>query len=52
MATTKDLSRQLAAALKRISSLADEIHMLKTELRTFKSDVAKDVNALNDKVGS
>jgi len=51
MATTKELSQQLAEALKRISALSDEVHILKRELRTFKVDVSKDVNALNDKLG-
>jgi len=51
MATTKELSQQLAEALKRISALSDEVHILKKELRIFKVDVSKDVNALNDKLG-
>ena len=55
--TTTQLKKTVATqketitkALGRISSLSDEIAILRAELNRFKSDVARDVKYLTDRV--
>ena len=50
MATTKELSEETRSLRARINQLVDEIHVLKTELQQFKSNVASDVKYLTDRV--
>jgi len=48
--TVEDQRQTLSNALNRISSLSDEIALLRSELNRFKNDVAGDVKYLTDRV--
>lgn len=50
MATTKELSEETRKLRTRINQLVDELHVLKSELQQFKSNVAGDVKYLTDRV--
>jgi len=50
MATTNENRELIKTLQNRISELVDQVHILKSELGTFKSDVANDVKYLTDRV--
>ena len=50
MATVKELQQEIASLKHRISVFSDEVYLLKTELKKFKTDVASDVKYLTHKV--
>ena len=41
---------ELSALKSRINQLADQVHVLQQDVRTFKKNVAKDVTYLTDRV--
>ena len=43
---------QISDLLMRMSSMSDELHMLKQDLGRFKNDVANDVKYLTERVDS
>ena len=48
----KDQKEQISHLLRRMNSMADEIHSLRGELGRFKTDVASDVKYLTTRVDS
>jgi predicted nucleic acid-binding Zn-ribbon protein len=50
--TINNQNNQITQLLTSMSSLRDEVHLLKKELNRFKSDVATDVKFLTERVGS
>ena len=46
----KDQKEQISRLLKRMNTIADEIHTLRGELGRFKDDVATDVKYLTNRV--
>ena len=48
--TVEAQKTQLSTLLNRVSTMADEIHVLKNELNRFKTDVASDVKYLTERV--
>jgi len=48
----KDQKEQISRLLKRMNTMADDIHTLRGELGRFKSDVASDVKYLTTRVDS
>ena len=47
---TKEIREELSSMRARISSLVDEVAVLKGEIQRFKNDVAADVKYLTDRV--
>ena len=47
---TKEIREELSSMRARISSLVDEVAILKGEIQRFKNDVAADVKYLTDRV--
>jgi predicted RNase H-like nuclease (RuvC/YqgF family) len=50
--TINKQNNQISGLLANMSSLRDEIHLLKKELSRFKNDVATDVKYLTERVDS
>ena len=50
--TINKQSSQISELITRMSRMSDELHMLKNELNSFKTDVASDVKYLTERVDS
>tara|TARA_R110000824_G_C15031386_1_gene659401 strand:- start:239 stop:436 length:198 start_codon:yes stop_codon:yes gene_type:complete len=50
--TINNQNNQITGLITSMSSLRDEIHLIKNELSRFKNDVATDVKYLTDRVDS
>mgnify|MGYP003148213576 CR=1 FL=1 len=50
--TINKQNNQISGLLANMSSLRDEIHLLKKELSRFKNDVATDVKYLTERIDS
>ena len=50
--TNKELNKEISSLRIRITSLVDEVKILKSELKRFKTDVASDVKYLTDNLPS
>ena len=50
--TINKQNNQISGLLTNMSSLRDEIHLLKKELSRFKNDVATDVKYLTERIDS
>jgi len=50
--TINNQNNQITRLLTNMSTLRDEVHLLKKELGRFKSDVASDVKYLTERVDS
>lgn len=50
--TINKQTTQISDLLMRMSSMSDELHMIKQELSRFKTDVASDVKYLTERIGS
>lgn len=49
---TKEIRAELSSLRLRISSLVDDVHLLKNEVKHFKENVASDVKYLTERVDS
>jgi len=47
---TKELREELSSLRARISTLVDEVYLLKNEIKHFKENVASDVKYLTERV--
>ena len=47
---TKEIRAELTSLRLRISTLVDDVHLLKNEIKRFKENVADDVKYLTDRV--
>jgi len=50
--TINKQSSQISELVTRMSRMSDELHVLKNELNRFKTDVARDVKYLTERVDS
>ena len=50
MATTKELNKLVQQLQARMNKMADEVHLLKTELKQFKTDVASDIDTVENRI--